>query len=141
MKQHSVLAMVAAMALAACATNPTGGASGNQTLEGSWRLTEVAAQTVGVADSGAKLLQFEAGSNKFSGNVGCNRMFGLYESQGSQLRFSGVATTRMACDPVTMQVEQKVVQSMNQVQSWHIAGKELQLKDDKQQTVLKFQRM
>lgn len=140
----TVWIIAASLVLAACAnTSGTGAntADGNQSLGGSWRLTEVAAQPVGMTGGVAKSVQFEAGSNKFSGNVGCNRMFGLYESQGSDLRFSGIATTRMACDPVSMQFEQKVMQNMESVQSWHLVGSELQLRNEQQQTVLKFQRM
>ena len=134
--------VLASLGLAACAsTTGSGSAEGNRSLVGSWRLTEVASQTVPMTGGSAKLLQFEAQTNKVSGNVGCNRLFGVYQSEGSNLSFNGIATTRMACDPVSMQMETSVIQNMEKVQSWSINGSELQLKDDKQQTILKFKRL
>lgn len=140
-KMKTVWVALTSCVLAACASNASSSAGGNSSLVGSWRLTAVGNQTIAMTTGSPKMLAFEAGSNKISGNVGCNRLLGIYENDGSSLRFNGVAATRMACDPATMQTEQQVIQSLENVQSWQINGKELQLRDDKQQTILKFQRM
>ena len=133
--------VLASLGLAACASTGTGSAEGNRSLAGSWRLTEVATQSVPMTGGSAKLLQFEAATNKVSGNVGCNRLFGEYQSEGERLSFNGIATTRMACDPISMQMETNVVQNMEKVQTWSINGSELQLKDQAGQTILKFKRL
>lgn len=113
---------LAALCLGACATpNPTQ-TTDNQALDGSWRIAQVGAETVPMVGSVTKMLRFETAASKFSGNAGCNRLFGVYEHEGARLNFNGIATTQMACDPVSMQLEQKVIKLIENVQSWQIIG-------------------
>ena len=135
------MALVAVL-LAACAnTNEPEGVGSAQVLEGSWRIAEVGSQSIPMQGSAIKMLRFETEASKFSGNAGCNRLFGLYEQEAAQLRFNGIATTRMACDPVSMQLERKVIDHMENVQTWQVVGDELRLLDSSNHTVLKLKRM
>ena len=47
--------VLASLGLAACASTGAGSAEGNRSLAGSWRLTEVATQTVPMTGGSAKL--------------------------------------------------------------------------------------
>ena len=59
-----------------------------------WKLTELNGTPVGTSNA---YLEFERGQTRFSGNAGCNRMFGGVEIRGWRIVFSNVGTTRMAC--------------------------------------------
>ena len=42
-------------------------------------------------------LEFDTAQQRFSGNGGCNRLSGNYESDSAQIAFKQVVSTRMAC--------------------------------------------
>lgn len=50
-----------------------------------------------------------------SGNSGCNRFTGPFRLTGEGLSFGPLATTRMACPPPQMQVEQRFLQLIGKV--------------------------
>jgi heat shock protein HslJ len=59
-----------------------------------WKLTELNGSPVGTSNA---YLEFDRSQARFSGNAGCNRMFGGVTIRGRQITFSNVGTTRMAC--------------------------------------------
>lgn len=60
--------------------------------------------------------------SRVSGASGCNRIMGSYTHDGNKLRFSSLASTRMACpDPVT-RTEQAFGQVLAAVRSYRIMG-------------------
>ena len=67
-----------------------------------WYLVALGDQKVITASGGpAPMLKFTPPAN-VSGNTGCNHLAGTYSAGGGQLRFSPLATTRMACAETAM---------------------------------------
>src|SRR5688572_18646912 len=74
-----------------------GAAGSAQSLEvygRQWKLVEINGSNVGTSNA---YVEFDRGQARFSGNTGCNRMFGGVAIRGRQISFSNVGTTRMAC--------------------------------------------
>ena len=42
-------------------------------------------------------MEFEESASRFSGNAGCNRLFGQYELTGQRFKAKQIGTTKMAC--------------------------------------------
>jgi heat shock protein HslJ len=73
------------------------------------------------------------------GHGGCNRLMGGFQLQGSRLSFSPLASTRMACAPEVMALEQRFSQSLEQVRRWSVLGGTLRLDDGRSRTLLLFE--
>ncbi|WP_280747499.1 META domain-containing protein [Parabacteroides sp. PF5-9] len=68
-------------------------------LDGNWKVTELNEQKLDPEQS-RQVLQFDILRRHLSGNAGCNRMTGSIEYNEAMpniIKFSQVATTRMAC--------------------------------------------
>ena len=137
------LGLMTVWLLGACAQGHVTSASksGNAALQGHWRLMQLDGHSISMVDGNVKAFEFDAAQLKFSANVGCNRLFGLYAQEGSALRFNAVASTERACDPLSTQLERQVMQGMQRVQIWQISGDQLQLLDESKHPVLKLKRM
>ena len=59
-----------------------------------WELTELNGKRV---SNSRAFIEFDEAAGRFSGNAGCNRMFGSYELNGTRFKAGNVGTTRMAC--------------------------------------------
>lgn len=66
-------------------------------------------------------------SQHLSGNAGCNRLSGRYTQRGTALALKPVATTRMACAPAQMQLEERFLQTIAATDSYRIEGRTLSL--------------
>lgn len=64
------------------------------------------------------VLEFNAGidaeQGTVSGNSGCNRFRGSYGKTASGMRFDGLASTRMACPPASMAIENALLQAFRE---------------------------
>ena len=80
------------------------GESCGPTIEGkTWRLVELPGQTLPASESArAPILMLDPTTRRMTGSDGCNRFNGSYELDGNRLRFSAIASTRMACPPEVM---------------------------------------
>ncbi len=77
-----------------------------------WMLTEMNGKKVA---SSKAFIQFDDTEKRFSGNAGCNRMFGSYEITGKELKFGGVGMTRMMCgEPGVMEAEAEFAKALNE---------------------------
>ena len=76
-------------------------------------------------------------SKQVSGSGGCNRMFGVYELNGDNLRFSGVGSTKMACKG-GMDTESQFLASLLRVKAWKITGQQLELSDSTGAVLARF---
>ncbi|HLF61640.1 MAG TPA: META domain-containing protein [Acidimicrobiia bacterium] len=110
MRKTLVLAAVLGLILAACAdgdeasSDPTGTAwvleSG--TLDGA---------AVPIVDGSPITLTFE--EDAIAGTAACNSYFGSYTISGSEISFSGIGSTMMACSPdEVMESESKYLQAL-----------------------------
>ena len=97
-------------------------------LEGTkWRLVELRGQKVikGSEQTEDSFIQL-TNEFKFSAYAGCNRMFGSYElKEGLQIRFHGVASTRMACPD--MKTEQVLGEVLLTADNYSLHGSSLTL--------------
>ena len=80
--------------------------------------------------SGAKppALTFDAKEKRVSGFTGCNNLTGSYAEDGSKLKFSPLATTRMACDAPLGGLESSVLRALEQTTAFHIGCSTLELR-------------
>ncbi len=72
-------------------------------------------------------LTFDGKEKKVSGKAGCNRFFGTYEQNESELTFSGMGATKMACPD--MDVETSFFKVLEDSKSFVIKNDKLTLKD------------
>jgi heat shock protein HslJ len=66
---------------------------------------------------------------KVSGSSGCNRFTGSYETNGDQLTFGPLATTRIGCAPDIMNQEQGFLSALAATTTYRIVGTQLTLYD------------
>jgi len=65
---------------------------------GTWRLLSIGQSAALPGDVARRpWLTFAAGTSRVSGNLGCNQTSGPFTTQGSELRFGALISTRMAC--------------------------------------------
>jgi len=109
-----------------CAADTQGTAS---LLNTHWRLVEIDGQPVSVgAGQREPCLQLSTEGHCVSGRAGCNPLSGGLE-QGDELRFKGLANTRMACTGEVGEQEARVLAALNASTSSRIVGETLQLPD------------
>lgn len=73
----------------------------------------------GVIDNSRATLQFLP-ENRLAGSASCNRIFGSYASQGSQLSIELFGSTKMACPEALMKQEHKLLQLLRGVERYRI---------------------
>lgn len=72
-------------------------------------------------------ITLESSDKKVFGRAGCNRFFGVYEQNESQLTFSGMGATKMACPD--MDIETSFFKVLEDTKSFIIKNDKLTLKD------------
>ncbi|CAN5506144.1 hypothetical protein BH11BAC5_BH11BAC5_25600 [soil metagenome] len=93
-----------------------------------WNLTEL--NSTPVTQGKAHLLFFPGQVSRVSGNAGCNNLTGTFELTGAgTIKFSPLATTRMACVEATR--EQEFTEALSQVNNWSMVDNQLLLNNDK----------
>ncbi len=102
-----------------------------------WILDSIASGDAVSSVSVAADLTF-ADDGAVSGSGGCNRFNGSYETDGSSLSFSPLATTRMACEDVVMVEELAVLAGLEATASYSIDGSTLSLLDASGQLILGY---
>lgn len=100
---------------------------GSETLyQYRWNLAELNGQPIATGNSDTAHLLFYPGQvNRVSGSTGCNRLTGTFELSGvNKIKFSPLATTRMACPGNT---ESQFLTALAQVNNWSIINNQLLL--------------
>jgi heat shock protein HslJ len=104
-----------------------------------WRLTTFAAGDVVFSVlSGTEITAMFAENEAVAGSAGCNGFSGTYESTGSSLSFSGLATTKIHCSGQVMAQESAFIGAMGKVASFSIDGMHLLLLDEDSALLLSF---
>jgi putative lipoprotein len=137
----SEIAMMLLQRMASSSTHATSAAAtGDEPLrETNWKLIELNGKSVVAADQQQEAhLVFRTEDNRVSGSGGCNRLMGGYTVAGNAMHFKGVASTMMACLH-GMDTEQAFVLALNQVETWKITGKHLDLYDKGGKLLAKFE--
>jgi heat shock protein HslJ len=88
-----------------------------------WRVTEM--NGVRVTSSKA-FIEINNNRNRFTGNTGCNQMFGGVSVIGRQIRFTNVGTTRMACSGQVNRIEQELMSTLPRVTRYNQIGNRLE---------------
>jgi heat shock protein HslJ len=91
-----------------------------------WNVIEVNGRRV----VGNAFLELNIGRGRFTGNTGCNQMFGQVAAQGRRIDFSRVATTRRACtENRANRQERDLVSALERVRQYRLRGDSLELLD------------
>ena len=107
------------------ALNASSGPADLENVE--WTLTELEGAPLPAASRPAPTLKLSSKERRASGFAGCNRFTGGYELVDERLRFTGVATTRMACPDPTP--ETALLETLADTASWKVTGRTLELAD------------
>jgi heat shock protein HslJ len=139
---------VLAATIVACSRRPTSetateaatvNATAVQLRSTYWKLIALGTTPVNVADSQREPhIIIQPDSKRVNGSGGCNRMFGSYELNGDALAFTGVASTKMACQD-GMDIETSFLPALQRVARWRITGQQLELLDASGGVVAKFE--
>jgi heat shock protein HslJ len=83
---------------------------------------------VGIVSGSTVTIAFDT-QGRVSGSAGCNRYTAAYTADGDSLRFSNMATTRMACgDPALDEQEQQFRRALEAVATLHFESDRLDLR-------------
>ena len=86
-----------------------------------WVLVSLEGQNVQAPqDTRTAYIRFEENERDVSGFTGCNRFFGNYTLSEQNLQLSNLSSTRVGC--ANMDVELKMMEVLNRVDSYRIAG-------------------
>jgi heat shock protein HslJ len=84
-------------------------------------------------------LVFKAQGHRVSGSTGCNRVMGTFTQSADSLRFSKMATTKMAC-PGSLDIQERdFLSALNASATAAIAGNTLELQDAAGKVRLRFE--
>ncbi len=110
----------------------------NLSLLGTWTLAEMPNLDL-KKDFPAKTptLTFEPVTKKFTGNSGCNNLFGGFTTVQNGLEFSGVGMTRMFCEGVN---EYAFTTALNSVKTYSIKNDTLTLYDANNKEVMQLKK-
>ncbi len=94
-----------------------------------WKLIRLGDEPViGSPDRREAHIRLNSNGRRVEGSATCNTLLGGYELEGQELRFTGLATTRMFC-PGGMDQEQAFLKALAAVATWNIVGDHLDLYD------------
>jgi heat shock protein HslJ len=124
---------------ASASATPSASASGPASAESAHALSSVTwsiltlegAKLALPAGAKAPSLRFDAAEKRVTGTTGCNVIVGSYDVQGRSLKFSPLATTRMACAPPLDGIESRFLRALEKTDGYRIDrdGSELELRD------------
>ena len=107
-----------------------------QLADTEWKLIEANGRPV--TNSSASITINEDGT-KFTGNTGCNRMFGTLVLRGRNIDFQDVGVTKMMCKLMPGNIPERVfLSALEKAVSYRQSGATLRLMDRRGQTVLAF---
>lgn len=106
-----------------------------------WRVQELLGAPLGAAAGGARAphLELDPAHLRLSGSGGCNRLMGSFTLEGQRILFKRVVTTMMSC-PQGMKQERALIDTLGEVQRWHIDDRTLMLLNWQQQVLIKLVR-
>ncbi len=95
--------------LSACVAAPDAAPPVSREVHGSWVIEQ--ARTEPILDKRrARLVLGRDG--RLAGHTSCNAMSGPYTLQGDKIQFGAIATTRMACGPLLLEQEDRILTAL-----------------------------
>lgn len=148
MKSLYLTTILCAFALMNCNTptkknenaDATAASVNSELLETRWKLIELNGQPVTnpAGDQKEAFIILSKEGNRVQGSGGCNSLMGSYELQkDNQIKFSGMAMTRMACPDMAMETQLGPI--FDAVDNYAINGKFLMLHKAKMAPLAKFE--
>ena len=97
-----------------------------------WRIVRLMGNEV-VVDDGQRephiVLRNEDINPSCSATVGCNQIFGGYETKGDNIKFGPMITTLMACPPPLDALEMNLIAALDRSARYHILAHTMELYD------------
>jgi heat shock protein HslJ len=148
MKIQLLVTLLSAYGLLSCNTpakntevaKTTEATMSTELLETYWKVVEINGQAVVNPPANQKEahLLLKKDGNRLQGSGGCNTLMGSYElMEGNRIKFSGVASTRMACPD--MSIETELGKAIEMADNYAINGKFLMLHKAKMAPLVKFE--
>lgn len=102
-----------------------------------WRVKELLGAPLSATGGGARAphLELDPTHLRLAGSGGCNRLMGSFTLEGQRIVFKRVVTTMMSC-PQGMAQERSLIETLGQVQRWHIDDRTLMLLNWQQQVLV-----
>jgi heat shock protein HslJ len=122
------------------AAEPAAVTMGSELLETYWKVVEINGQAVTNPPANQKeaYIMLTKEGNRVQGSGGCNSLMGSYElMDGNRIKFSGVASTMMACPDMT--IEGQLGKAIEMADNYAINGKYLMLHKAKMAPLVKFE--
>jgi len=94
-----------------------------------WKLIELDGAAVVMAPAQKREVRITLASegSRLFGFSGCNQLVGAYVQESSALRFTQMASTKMACVPPFMELENRVLKMLGATTAYRIEGEKLTL--------------
>jgi heat shock protein HslJ len=103
-----------------------------------WKLTEANGQRARQTNA---MLDFDNNLTRFTGNGGCNQIFGSVTITADRMRFGQIGATKRMCKMMAGSIpEETVMRGLNATRKYSIARGELTLMDNRGRVLMKFQR-
>ena len=103
-----------------------------------WKLTEAYGQRARQTNAA---LDFNGNLSRFTGNGGCNRIFGPVTISADRMRFGRIGSSRRMCKVASGSIpETTVLRGLIATRKYSIARGELTLMDNRGRVLLRFQR-
>jgi heat shock protein HslJ len=114
-------------------------AAQNRELGGArWDLERVNNRLV---QNSSAFIEIDTANGRFTGNGGCNQIFGSVRISGPRVTFSSIGMTRRMCRLMPGAVpENKVVRALESTLRYQVTGRELTFYDRRGRAVLQFRR-
>ena len=119
-------------------TGITAGAQERDLAGVRWELTRVNNRNV---QNSSAFIEVDAAGRRFTGNTGCNEMFGPVRVNGNRITFSNIGTTRRMCKMLPGSVpEERVVRALENTSSYSIDRRVLTFYDRRGRIEMQFRR-
>ena len=114
--------------------------SQNRTIEGTeWKLAEANGRKVRNSSAG---INFSENGNRFTGNTGCNQMFGSVDIRARNIDFRNIGTTKRMCKMIPGSIpENTLLKAMEDTSRISQTGNALRFIDRRGRTLLTFHRV
>ncbi|MEO5860708.1 MAG: META domain-containing protein [Pyrinomonadaceae bacterium] len=103
-----------------------------------WKLTEAYGQRARQTNA---MLDFGNNLTRFTGNGGCNQIFGSVSITSDRMRFGQIGATKRMCKMMAGSIpEETVLSGLNATRKYSVARGELTLMDNRGRVLMKFKR-
>jgi len=102
----------------------TGFAQRSSSPDGEWRLSQLNGRSVTISKVSLKI---DADTRRFTGNAGCNQMFGTVVVTANRIVFTNVGTTRKFCGARAARIEAEFLNTLRNVNRFTRTGRNMNM--------------